>query len=239
MKKIRFILVAWLPMIVFLCVGAWDNTRPGDSIAWNVAAGDIRSNNDAIEVVLGIDLSMEGSASPWYQSSAPTTTADGSTALAAGNNGMLWVDSDNQVLYHYVHPSWVLIATGSALSARPSGLEHWYLLNMADPPTLQGLDSQWSLDPNTAAALTITKVEITLDADPTTEFDLDLKFADAFIGLANATLIAAIDTTNGTSNITSFSDATVPAGKVVYLEWGGAPDAATIQGNVKVVWDYD
>ncbi len=232
---IPIILIAWTPLFY----AAWDNTLPADSIAWNVAAGDIRNKNDALEGELGIDLSMEGSASGWYESSAPSTKADLSTALSADDNGKFWTDSDNQVLYHYVHPSWVVIATGGAIEPRPSGLEHTWSMNMADPPTLQGNDSQWSLDPNTLAAMTITKVEITLDADPTTELDLDLKFADAFIGLANATLIGVIDTTAGTSNITSFSDATVPAGKCVYLEFGGAPDAATIQANIKIIWDYD
>ena len=93
------ILIAWMPFFM----GAWDNTLPADSSVWDQAAGFIRNNNNALEVVLGVDLSMEGSASPWYEATAPTTVADASTALAAGNNGLLWVDSDTRILYTYIH----------------------------------------------------------------------------------------------------------------------------------------
>ena len=96
---IPIILVAWLPFFI----AAWDNTLPGDSSTWNAAAGYIRNNNDALEVVLGVDLGMEGSAYPWYQAAAPTTKADSSTAIDATDNGFLWIDSDTRILYAYVH----------------------------------------------------------------------------------------------------------------------------------------
>jgi len=102
-KKISFILLAWLPFVLFLCMGAWDNTEPADNRTWDTSAGKIRDNWNTLEVALGVDISMEGSASPWYQSGAPTTTADGSTGLSASNNGLLWVDSDNRVLNTYIN----------------------------------------------------------------------------------------------------------------------------------------
>lgn len=34
----------------------FDNTLPADNRRWDLAAGDIRNNNDALEVVLGVDL---------------------------------------------------------------------------------------------------------------------------------------------------------------------------------------
>lgn len=124
-------------------------------------------------------------------------------------------------------------------TAQVGGLEQTYRFNMADPATLQGNDSQWSIDPRTTAAMTITRIDITMDADPTTEMDWDLKFADAFIGLASATLIVAMDTTAGAAAITSFTDATVPANKCIYVEFGAAPDVAALQVNVTIFWDYD
>jgi hypothetical protein len=78
-----------------------------------------------------------------------------------------------------------------------------------------------------------------LDADPTTEINANLKFADAFIGLANATLIAAVDTTNGAVEVDSFSDATVPSGKCIYVEFDATPDVASTQFILKIDWDYD
>lgn len=56
MKKLWIplvILIAWLPFLI----AAWDNDKPGDNQAWNDAAGSIRDNWDALEVVLGVDLS--------------------------------------------------------------------------------------------------------------------------------------------------------------------------------------
>ena len=46
--------VAWLPWLI----AAWDNTIPADSTQWNQAAGQIRANWDALEVVLGTDLDL-------------------------------------------------------------------------------------------------------------------------------------------------------------------------------------
>lgn len=72
----------------------------------------------------------------------------------------------------------------------------------------------------------IDQWKVSFEADPTTEADLDLKRADAFIGVANAAVMDALDTTNGASgedtdaNINS--GATVANGKVLYLEFGTA-----------------
>ncbi len=100
MKRLNYL---WIFLILAgVSFGVWDNDEPADSTQWNVAAGFIRANNDAIEVVLGVGLSMEGSASPWYQAAAPTTTADGSTALTSSNDGLLWVDSDTRILSAYI-----------------------------------------------------------------------------------------------------------------------------------------
>ena len=79
-----------------------------------------------------------------------------------------------------------------------------------------------------------------MDADPTTELNWNLKWADAFIGLANAALIVACDTTAGVADIDSgFDDATVAAGKCIYLEFDAAADVDTTQAIVKVTFTYD
>ena len=102
MKRLYYILFI-LILAVPLAHSAWDNTEPADASQWNVCAGYIRNNWNALEVVLGVDLNMEGSAVAWYEASAPTTTADTSTALTATYNGMLWVDSDSRALYTYIY----------------------------------------------------------------------------------------------------------------------------------------
>jgi len=120
-----------------------------------------------------------------------------------------------------------------------TSLNHKWLFNIRSPKLDYDSDPNISIDPNTTAALTITKVEITLDADPTTELNWNLYFADTYIAKANETLIGAIDTTSGIANITSFDDATIPAHKAVYIKHDAAPDTSTKEANVKIYWDYD
>lgn len=93
---------------------------------------------------------------------------------------------------------------------------------------------------STDAAITITKIQITCEADPTTELDIDLKWADAFIGLANAAVIDVCDTINGVVLITAgFDDATVASGKCLYWSFGAAPDAAITQFSFVIEFTYD
>lgn len=98
---VTVIFLAWLPMFM----GAWDNDKPADSQAWNDAAGSIRDNNDAMEVVMGIDLLNNH---PFFQAAAPTTKPDGLTALDSNDNGRLWIDSDSNILFVYEDPNWEL-----------------------------------------------------------------------------------------------------------------------------------
>jgi hypothetical protein len=69
--------------------------------------------------------------------------------------------------------------------------------------------------------ITITGWDVSFDADPTTEMGSsdDLMYADALIGVGNATKIADLDTTNGAASATSLS-VSVAAGKVIYVQKG-------------------
>ncbi len=52
-------LILTIGIVIFLasiCFAAWDAGKPADSDAWNNAAGFIRDNWDALEVILGVDL---------------------------------------------------------------------------------------------------------------------------------------------------------------------------------------
>jgi len=118
--------------------------------------------------------------------------------------------------------------------------DKFYTFNLFNPNSLYDTDTQFCFEPNLPAAITITEVTVSCNADPATELDIDLKFADAFIGLANATLIEPIDTTSGTTDIDSdFDDATVAAGKCLYVEFGADPDSNITQAIVKIRYDFD
>lgn len=118
--------------------------------------------------------------------------------------------------------------------------DRYFTFNAFNPNSLYDTDTQICFEPNLPAAITITEVTVSCDADPATELDWDLKFADAFIGLANATLIVAIDTTSGTTDVDSgFNDSTVPAGKCLYVEFAADPNSNIKQAIVKIRYDYD
>lgn len=111
----------------------------------------------------------------------------------------------------------------------------WTLI---DPKGAYGKDHEifvWKTD----AAITITKLEVSCDADPTTELTGDLKYADAFIGLANAVVINDFDTTAGVRSDSSITSGAVGAGKCIYILFDAEPDAAITQINFSITYDND
>ncbi len=56
--KNKLVIIGILSLLAALCFGGWDNDKPADSDVWNNAAGYIRDNWDALEVALGVDLSL-------------------------------------------------------------------------------------------------------------------------------------------------------------------------------------
>jgi len=83
MKRLKWslvILIAWLPFII----GAWDETEPADSTLWNLAAGYIRGNFDALEDGEGPTVKVINVKHPDYGA-----TGDGSTDDTAAIQGAL------------------------------------------------------------------------------------------------------------------------------------------------------
>lgn len=130
-----------------------------------------------------------------------------------------------------------LVATLSTANNIASLPQHWRF-NLFDPLALQGADTQVGIIVETSAALTITNIKITLDASGN-EVAGDLKYADAFIGLANPVVINVCDTTSGVIDDSSMGTAAVPSGKCVYFEFDSAPHDDITQMIWDVTWDYD
>ena len=80
---------------------------------------------------------------------------------------------------------------------------------------------------NVGSAFTVDSISVNLNADPTTEINANLKYADSCIGFANATVINDLDTTAGTRYDNSITSGAVASGKCVYIEWDAAPDSST------------
>ena len=118
-------------------------------------------------------------------------------------------------------------------------LHHWGF-SIPDPNTYYDTDTIFCVVPLTSAAVTITRIDVTLDADPATEPVLTLKHKDVYIGEANVTAIDVITTAVGVTAITTgFDDATIPASKCVYLSFGADPLAAIKSINVLITYTVD
>lgn len=78
----------------------------------------------------------------------------------------------------------------------------------------------WILD-EAPEGIIIDEWKISFEADPTTELDADLVYADAMIGVANPVVVDALDTTNGTATEDTDANinggAAIPNGKVLYI----------------------
>ena len=128
--------------------------------------------------------------------------------------------------------------SGLSGSASLSGLTLVKSLTIINPATAYGISSIipiWIPDAN----ITITKIEVRCNADPTTEVTGDLKYADDRIGLGSPTVINDIDTTNGTRTDTSMASGSVAAGKQIYLSFDASPDVATTDLSINIYFDED
>lgn len=109
-----------------------------------------------------------------------------------------------------------------------------------NPNSLYGDDTQVIIF-RADAALTITRIHISgPNASPTSELDIDLKWADDTTAFTNAAVIDVCDTTSGVVTITSsFDDATIDSGKYVYWEFGAQPHADWLWMWFEVYYTYD
>lgn len=129
-----------------------------------------------------------------------------------------------------------LVVTGTVTATEGYVQTKYMKFTIPTPAILYGFDTQVCLIPNVPNAMTITKLEVTCDANPTTELTGDIKYADTFIGLANPVVINDFDTADGVRVDTSITTGAVPEGKCVYLQWDTTPDAAMTQMSVIITY---
>jgi len=109
-----------------------------------------------------------------------------------------------------------------------------------DPNGVYGKDHEVCVWCKTDGAITVTGIDLTCDADPSTEMDIDLMWADAFIGLGNSAAIDECNTVSGATSISAgFDDATVASGKCIYWLLNAEPDSDITQFAWDVKYTYD
>lgn len=116
--------------------------------------------------------------------------------------------------------------------------EKHLIFNIWNPNAVQGDDNEICIWPEVDDDLTISKITVTLDGAGN-EIVGDLKYADTFIGLANAVVINTFDTTSGVLEDSSITVGAVPAGKAIYLAFDSAPASAITQACFDIEFSYD
>lgn len=123
------------------------------------------------------------------------------------------------------------------LRQNDSGVRHM-VVNPFNPSIMQGVDNELLLWPVTDKALTISKLTVSLNT-AAHEVTGDLKYADAFIGLANPVVINAFDTTSGVLADDSITVGAVPAGKCMFLSFDAQPNVLVTQIGMDIKFSYD
>jgi len=129
-------------------------------------------------------------------------------------------------------------AASAATSAATASTNYFRFLRvtLVDPFVAYNKTPSICLLESLNAAISVTNLQVTCDADPTTEIAGDIKYADTFIGTANPGLISAFDTTNGV--LRSTMAVAVAAGKCVYLAFDTQPSSAITQVNFNIKYNY-
>lgn len=122
-------------------------------------------------------------------------------------------------------------------SGRISGFIHHSKFTISGPSGVYSQSSIISVWTLTDAAITIDSIRVTTSS-ASYEVAGDLKYADARIGLANATLINDFDTSSGVRFDNSIATASVPSGKYVYLSFDSQPNSSMTDVTYDIAWHY-
>jgi len=119
-----------------------------------------------------------------------------------------------------------------------------HLTMSIDPGSWYDVDTEiflMTVDSDAPNGIQIYKWKSSCNVDPDTEINADLRYADAWIGLASAADIDEIDTTSGTSSESTVSNINsgnaVANGKIVYIGFDGDPEGTCTQWIFEM-WFY-
>lgn len=218
--------------------GLW--TEAYDSInAWNNLPNDNRDSSTTFSPLVN---THEDSITAWgnlVNDNRDSATTHSPLVNEAKDSLTSWADEVNTNTDSIA--AWANLPNDNADDIDKQETDPRYLFTIYNPNSFWVADSVIvSVDPRSAAAITVTRIDVTCLTDPDTELDFDLYFADALIGQANKAIIDELNTTSGTTTITSgFDDATIPANKCVYVRFNAEPDADITQVGVRVTYTID
>ena len=174
------------------------------------------------------------------------------TVAGLAHGAMAWMDSNNTIRYFADVSSpptkqGQVLAYNAATDKWEPGFAKVYIEKTFDPKTVCDGDIDrlfvMDADDGNGNAFVADKWKVSFLRDPATEVDLDLKRADALIGVANSAVIDVLDTTAGTSSESTAANinggAAVANGKIIYLEFGTAYVATGEQCTFRLWGHYE
>ena len=205
-----------LPGLMTLVNGG-DYTPTGTvdlTTASSVALGPIDAGDGTLEVPNGTSDAALSNAGEIY-----LNVTDDQLAFHAGASG----EAQGEVAISLLqHKTWSF----DPKAVCDGAVDRLFLMKVGDDATEGIVIVEWSLS---------------FEADPTTEIDADLEYADAYIGWANATVIDILDTTSGVSsedtNANINGGAAIANGKVLGIDFGTAYTETTHQ-IIFEMWYY-
>ena len=181
---------------------------------------DGSEGNITVSLPASIDLGGKTLEIPNQAASDVALTALGQIAIDDTDDSVAWHDGANGEVAGEVQISAIYHKTWSfdPDAICDGAVDRLFLMSIGDEAPNGIIIDEW---------------KVSFEADPTTEADLDLKYADAFIGVANAAVIDVLDTTTGASSedtdVNINGGAAVANGKAMYLEFGTAYTETTHQ----------
>lgn len=119
-----------------------------------------------------------------------------------------------------------------------TGNEH-IRATILDPNAAYDISTTILLVPVTEAALTVTQIDITCDADPTTEQQFSIVQATGYIAKTSPTDIEDNITVDGAFTTTAIDIGAVAAGQCIYLLFDSDPEDAMATFSVDITYDFD
>ena len=151
--------------------------------------------------------------------------------------GMLWLDTTNGQLKmrNLNNDGWEVVWD---FGAQSQATDRHIRFTVMDPWSVYAIDTQVCLIPTLSNAIEITNLKVTCNANPATEIQGDIKYADSFIGFANATVINDFDTIDGARSDSSITSGSVAAGKCIYIQFDARPIEAITQISFDITYNY-
>lgn len=115
----------------------------------------------------------------------------------------------------------------------------YYRVTIIDPATTYIVSPSICLLQSLNSAITITKLDVTCDANPATQLSGNLLYADAFIGTANPVAINDFNTTSGVHSDASIANGVVAVGKCIYLTFDAVPVSTIKVVNFNIKYQYN